>query len=140
MIKNIILIIIPPLLFSCGRQDPADQLTHLEGYWEIESATLPDGTAKEFAINTTIDYIEVSDSTGIRKKMQPKLDGSYRTSASAETFTAKVENDSLRLYYKTPFDNWRETVLYANDDILKVKNRDGNVYTYTRFRSFKTPE
>ena len=127
------------VILSCSK-NPEEFVPHLEGYWEIESATLPDGTAKEFAINTTIDYIEVSDSTGIRKKMQPKLDGSYRTSASAETFTAKVENDSLRLYYKTPFDNWRETVLYANDEILKVKNRDGNVYTYTRFRSFKTPE
>lgn len=127
-------------LFSCQNNDPQEQKSKLSGYWEIKSVTFPDGVEKNYSISTTIDYIEVKNDSGIRKKVAPKLDGTFTTSNDFEKFVLKIEEDSLRLYYSTPFDSWKETVILAKDSILKVKNRDAKVYTYKKFRKFSLSE
>ena len=91
---------------------------------------------KEFEINTVIDYIEVKGDSGSRTKVSPKFDGTFRTNGVAENFTLKIEEDSLRMYYKTPFDEWKETVIEAKDSTLTVINRDTKIYTYSKFKKF----
>lgn len=125
------------LLYACDTQDPNAQIEYLDGYWTIERVRLANGTEKEFSLSTTVDFIEVNGNSGLRKKMQPKLDGSFITSDKAETFQLKIENDSLRMYYTTPYDSWKETVLIAKDSSLVVVNRDGNSYFYKRFKKFE---
>ena len=56
--------------------------------------------------------------------------------AADGTFTFEIEDDSLRLYYKTPFDTWKETVIKAKDSSLVILNRDGNTYFYKKFEKF----
>jgi hypothetical protein len=123
------------LLLSCG-QDPGEQKTRLGGYWVIEKVEMPDGSEKLFQLSTTIDFIEVTGDSGVRKKVQPKIDGNFLANDSAEKFLLKIENDSLNMYYQTPYDNWKETVLRAKDSVLVVLNRDGKKYTYGRFKKF----
>ncbi len=136
MKKFIPIVIIIIIASSCAKQDPKDQIQYIGGYWSIEKAVLEDGTEKEFAISTTIDFIEINGNAGIRKKVQPKLDGTFQTSNKAETFELKIENDSLRFYYKTPFDSWKETVIKAKDSSLVVLNREGKTYFYKKFVKF----
>ncbi len=124
------------VLISCGRQDPSVQIEKLNGYWEIKSVAMPNGDKRDFGISTTIDFIEVTGDSGVRKKVTPKLDGSFLVNNSAEKFTLKIEEDSLRMYYETPFDSWKETVMQVEDSLLKVKNRDQKVYNYKRFSTF----
>ncbi len=135
--KTLLLSLTLALLVSCGKQDPSEMKTMLSGYWEIEKVQLSDGSERTFAINTTIDYIEVSGDLGVRKKVSPKLDGSFTVNDSAEKFNIKIENDSLNLYYQTPFHSWKETVLVVRDSMLQVLNMDGKLYTYRKFRTFK---
>jgi hypothetical protein len=123
-------------LISCGKQDPSNQIDKLVGYWEIESVAMPDGEVKEFSISTIVDFIEVSENKGVRTKVSPQLDGSFINNGVAEKFDITIENDSLQLYYSTPFDRWKETVLIATDSILKVLNRDNKIYTYSKFKKF----
>ena len=125
------------VLISCGKQDPSSQIDKLAGYWEIESVAMPDGEIKEFSISTIVDFIEVSENMGVRTKVSPQLDGSFLNNGVAEKFEMKIENDSLQLYYKTPFNSWKETVLIATDSILKVLNRDDKIYTYSKFKKFE---
>lgn len=133
MKKSIIILLLSALVFSCSK-NPESYIEHINGYWEIESVTLANGTKKEYTVNQTIDYITVNDSLkGLRKKMNPRFDGKYETSKSEEYFTIKTENDSLNLYYSTAFSNWKETVLLANKNELKIVNQDNNVYVYKRF-------
>ncbi|PKA83792.1 hypothetical protein ATE92_1958 [Ulvibacter sp. MAR_2010_11] len=121
---------------SCAKQDPNEQIQYLDGYWEIKSVTQPDGTKKDFGISTLIDFMEVTGDSGVRKKVAPRLDGSFAANASAEKFSLKIEDDSLRLYYTTPYDSWKETVLIAKDSMLRIKNSEDKIYTYDRFKSF----
>lgn len=125
--------IIALCLTNCSK-NPEIVIEHLDGYWEIEEVTLADGTKKSYTYNDTIDYIEVSDSlNGFRIKLKPLFDGSFETSKDSEQFTIKMENDSLNLYYKTPFDTWKETVLLATEDQLKVINKNKAVFLYKKF-------
>ncbi|MDC8003477.1 hypothetical protein POV27_05405 [Aureisphaera galaxeae] len=122
------------ICISCGRQSPEEHIPRLSGYWEIDQVTLPDGTVKDFQINTLIDYIEVLGDSGTRKKLAPKLDGTFQTTKAAEQFLLKIEKDHLHLYYKTPYAQWKETVIQSSDSLLTVQNEDGNTYTYKRFK------
>ncbi|MCX7550021.1 hypothetical protein [Xanthomarina sp. F2636L] len=122
------------LIFNSCSKDPNTYIEHLEGYWEIEEVQLPDGSKKKYTYNDTVDYIEVLDSmAGFRIKLKPGFDGTYETSKDTEQFTIKVENDSLNLYYKTPFDTWKETVLLATNEQLKVINKNKAVFLYKKF-------
>ena len=133
-------IILIMITLGCEKPNPLVQKENLAGYWEIKSVTMPDGTEKNFGINALIDFIEVSGDSGVRTKVAPKFDGSFANNGSAEKFSIKIENDSLRLYYETPFDTWAETVLSAKDSALVVRNRDNKVYSYIKFKKFNFEE
>ncbi len=123
-------------LVSCSQQKPSVSKDKLSGYWMIQSVEMSDGTKKDFGFNPVVDFIEVSDTSGSRTKVAPQFDGSFKNNGEYEKFTVKIENDSLNLYYKTPFDNWKETVLIATDSLLKIKNKDAKIYSYKKFVKF----
>lgn len=121
------------LLLACGK-NPETFIPHINGYWEIDEVTMADGAIRDYNYNDTVDYFSVSDSlTGFRKKMRPSFDGTYTTSDSSEDLTLKIENDSLHIYYITPFANWKETVLDATPDKLLIINDQKIKYLYRRF-------
>ncbi|WP_299123462.1 lipocalin family protein [uncultured Winogradskyella sp.] len=121
------------LILSCS-ENPETYIQHLEGYWEITEVTMPDGKKKEYRFNETIDYISINDSLqGFRKKLKPGINDTYFTSDDAETLEVKIENDSLNIYYSTPYANWKETVLEATPENLKVINGNKTVYLYKRY-------
>lgn len=124
-------------MFSCAKPDPNAQKQNLEGYWEIKAVEIPSGNKKNFDLNTIVDYIEVKGDGGMRTKVSPNLDGTFINNGVSENFTLKIEDDSLRMYYKTPFDEWKETVIKAKDSTLVVKNRDNKVYEYKKFRKLE---
>ena len=131
--KRVLYIITIVIITSCS-SNPETFIEHIDGYWEIESVSLSNGTKKEYKVNQTVDYISIGDSLkGFRKKMKPRFDGKYETSNDAEVLQLKIENDSLNLYYATEFSNWKETVLMANKSQLKVVNQNNDVYLYKRF-------
>ena len=81
-------------LAGCQNKISKLDLPHLNGYWEIERVTFPDGSKKEYAVSTSIDYIEVKNFKGFRKKVQPNFNGTYVTSNDAEMFTIS-ENEGI---------------------------------------------
>ena len=125
------------VFIGCEKPNPEAQKQNLSGYWEIKSVKMPNGEKKEFEINTVVDFIETNGDSGTRTKVSPKFNGTFTTNGVAEDFTLKIEEDSLRMYYKTPFDDWKETVIEAKDSTLTVKNRDNKIYTYSKFKKFE---
>ncbi|MBQ4822684.1 lipocalin family protein [Aquimarina sp. MMG016] len=132
---NKILYITSFLFFvSCSSSNPEAQIQYLDGYWEIEKVILSDGTEKKYNFNQSIDFFEVKDSVGIRKKLQPQLNGNFISTKDNETFTLKIEQDSLRIYYKTPQSSWKETIISAKENRMTITNNTGNVYFYKRYQ------
>lgn len=132
---RIIFLAIAFVTLSCGnnKQQSVIDKENLSGYWEINSVMLPDGTEKHFDTNLIVDYLEVVGDFGSRMKVSPQLDGSFQTNGVIEDFEIKFENDSLNMYYKTPYAKWKETVLEADGEVLKVINHEKNIYSYTRY-------
>ncbi len=136
MKKLFIYLIFGLAITSCSK-NPETYIEHINGYWEIEGVILPDGTEKNYTYNETIDFFSINDSlTGFRKKLKPTLDGKFTTSKDTETLKLTIENDSLNVYYSTPFANWKETILFADSLKLKVINQKKNVYLYKRYIPF----
>ncbi len=131
-------IILCLLLFACNRNNPNTYIEFLEGYWEIDRVELYNGEIKDYRINQTIDYISITDSlTGIRKKLNPNFSGTYETSKNFEKFTLLVLNDSLHMLYETPFDKWKESVLFANESKLEIINENKDVFLYKKYIPLK---
>lgn len=134
--KNILLIFLLAIaVTSCKQQTPEEKLVNLNGYWEIEKVEFSRDSIKEFRMSENVDYFEIENGVGFRKKVRPQYDGTYIVTEDAEKIEAKIENDSLNLYYSTPFDSWKETVLHAGVDKLSIKNNRGLIYHYKRFKS-----
>ena len=132
--KKLVFLFFTISIFSCSN-NPETFIPYLEGYWEIDEVTLHNGTKRDYTYNDTIDYIEVSDTlTGTRRKLKPNFQGTFETSKSLETFSIKIENDSLNIYYKTPYASWKETVIDAsNNQLIIINNTNKDVYIYKRY-------
>ena len=132
--KRLLFILLPLLFINCSK-NPETLIKHLNGYWEIEEVTLNDGSKKQYNFNDTIDYISISDGmTGIRKKLKPNFEGAYKTSNSSENFKIVIENDSLNLYYSTPFTKWKENHFKCNRRSALIINSNKDMYLYKRYQ------
>lgn len=139
--KKLILLIPIFFLVSCSKNDPQEQLNKLNGYWQIEKVEMENDSVIEYGLSQYIDYIEIKDSTGFRKKLKPKIDGGFiNVSNDSENIKAKIENNSLFLYYSTPFDEWKEEVLEATKEELVILNQDDKKYYYQRFKPLLSPD
>lgn len=122
------------LFISCGTTTVnKEQISLLNGYWEIKQVTFSDGTKKEYRMNSTIDYIKLDSLTGFRKKVSPKFNGTFETSDDAEILAIQIENDSIFMEYNTPLHTWKETLVFLSQTNFSVKNDQGITYSYQRF-------
>ncbi len=138
--RKIIIVVILFVSISCGSESEVGRLDDLNGYWEIEKVVFPDGGERDYQVNSTVDYIELSDKKGFRKKVQPKFDGSYDTSNDAEKFQI-IENDGVFImHYKNSMSEWNETLLSLSGSQFSVQNEDGIIYKYKRFVAINTQE
>ena len=135
-IKGVFFFVVSIILLSCNKQDPKEQIQFLEGYWEIDKVEISPDSTITYRMSENIDYFELSDSSkssGQRTKLRPQMDSTFKTTNSAEKIDLKIEEDSLRIYYKTPYDNWKETVLEASEENLVIKNAQNKIYYYKKY-------
>ena len=133
--KRLLTIFLILISFGC-KENPETYVKYLNGYWEIEKVTLPSGDVHNYKYNAVVDYFKVSDSlTGFRQKLKPTLDGKFETSTNSEEFVLKIEHDSLNIYYQTKFSKWKETILSASDNELKIINENKAVFLYKPFKA-----
>ncbi len=110
-----------------------DKLHLLNGYWEIEKVTFPNGGEKEYKMSTTIDFIQLEGLKGFRKKMNPRFDGNYETSDDAEPFEVLISEETYILSYENELSTWQETLTALTEDNFSIQNEDGIQYHYKRF-------
>lgn len=130
-----------PLLFfvllACERQTPQGKIENLNGYWAISKVETKNGETKEYpAFNSLVDYIEINDNKGFRKKVKPKIDGSFVVTDDSEKIVVAVENDSINLYYSTELYEWKETLIHSEENKIVLQNEEGMEYSYKRFTGY----
>ena len=126
------------LLFGCGQTITPKDLHHLNGYWEIILVKFPDGGEKPYTISTTIDYIVYEDGKGFQKKVQPQLNGTFKTSNDAIAFTIISKDNSYFLRYEEEPTTREAQLVELDKNILVMRNSEGLAYHYKRFEPFTT--
>lgn len=117
---------------SCKQTITETDLQYLNGYWEIEKVTLPDGDTKEYKVNETIDYFQIAQKKGFRSKVMPQVDGSYLTNDIKESVQVSLKDGSATLHYKTTYAKWNEEIITLSKDHFVVKNAQDLEYHYKR--------
>ena len=131
--RSLIFPILFVLFLGCGTSVQIEDIAHLNGYWEISEVEFPNGQTKEYAISTTIDYMELNGMKGFRKKVQPQLDGSYQTSDDAENFEINEQGGVVRIFYGQGTQQREETLMELDENSFSVRNMEEKIYRYKRY-------
>ncbi|RZK11898.1 MAG: hypothetical protein EOO46_05130 [Flavobacterium sp.] len=132
MKKAVLLFIAIVSLTACKEKVKPEDISKINGYWEIETVTMPDGNEREYKISETIDYFEIKCDSGFRKKVMPQFDGKYLVNDKSEKIKIVREEDKIYLNYATEYSTWKEEVLEITDDRLVLKNEAEIEYQYKK--------
>jgi hypothetical protein len=134
--KKVIVFFVLVLMVSCKQDIQSGDLKKLNGYWEIDFVDMPDGSKKEYKVNESVDYFELKDLKGFRKKVYPQLDGKYLVNNLEERIEIEKVNDKWKLKYATPYSKWSEGIVEIRDSILVIENDAKMLYHYKRLTPF----
>jgi hypothetical protein len=131
--KNTFRILFLSLFFVACQQkiQPAD-VAKINGYWEIEKVVFDKAEDKDYKMNESYDYFQISDNKGIRKKVMPQLDGTFLVNDAQENVVIRFENDKVFVDYSTPYAKWSEVLIALSDKELVLENEDKKEYHYKR--------
>lgn len=104
----------------------------LNGYWEIEEVTLADGSKKEYKMNENIDFFEVKNDSGFRKKVMPQFDGTYLVNDTDEKIKIEKLADGTYISYKTAYATWKEKIVTLTEAQLILENKQNIKYQYKK--------
>lgn len=132
--KNYFLVLFTAVVFISCQEKKAESfdVNLLNGYWEIEQVTLADGTIKEYKINENIDFFEIKNDMGFRKKVTPQLDGKYLVNDSDEKIKIEKTPEGTYISYKTKFASWKEKITALNREQLILENEQNIQYQYKK--------
>ncbi len=121
------------LSYACSNGIAEKELPLLNGYWEIEKVTFPDGQTKDYTVNESVDYIQIEQLKGFRKKVKPTFNGTYITNNDAEYFTLFKKENQYFFNYKSNLSDWTESLQTLTKDHFSVTNEDDITYLYKRY-------
>lgn len=134
--RKIVLGFVIFLVFSCTSKVTKEDITNLNGYWEIQQVKMTTGETKDYKVNETIDYFEVKNNTGFRQKVMPQLNGKFMTNGIKETIKIKEDKNAFYIEYTVDTNNWQEEIIEIADSTLVLKNKENIEYTYKKFKPF----
>ena len=127
---NFVIIILYGLFFySCNE---SKNLQYLNGYWEISSVSIEGKEVKNYPFSGTIDYFTLDENNGYRKKVKPKIDGSFDITMHEIEFKIEMKKNDIYLVYGKG-KNFVESIVKLDSTKMILKNMDGFFYEYKRF-------
>ncbi len=135
--KNTITILFLSFLFvSCQQTITPEDISKINGYWEIQKVVFDKGEDKEYAINESYDYFEIGkDRKGFRKKVMPQLDGTFIVNNTYENARVRFKNGKVLMEYSTPYAKWTEELVAISDKELVLITEDKKEYHYKKAES-----
>ena len=132
--KNFILSLFTVFILTSCQEKKAEifDVNLLNGYWEIEKVTMADGTKKEYKMSETVDFFEVKNDSGFRKKVKPQLDGTYLVNDSEEEIKIEKSAEGTFISYKTDYATWKEEIKTLTEEQLVLENDQNLQYQYKR--------
>lgn len=117
---------------SCNHNIEKSDIAKINGYWEIEKVVLKNGDKKEYKMNETIDYFEIKNSKGIRKKVMPQFDGKYLVNNQYQKIKILYKQDQPFIEYYSDFGNLEEQILELTENKLVLENKQIGTFSYKK--------
>ena len=117
---------------SCKQTITKKDTEKINGYWEIEKVILADGSTKAYSVNETIDYFEIKNNKGFRKKVAPQLDGTYLINNQFEKISIVASDKNFFILYLTKYTKFREQIIEIRDSTMVLKNDRNVEYHYKK--------
>lgn len=136
MKKALYYLVLSFVFVSCKQTITNQDISKINGYWEIEKVLLKDGEKKDYKINETVDYFQISNNKGFRKKVMPQLDGTYRTNDVVEEVSISSKDGNFYVNYSTSYGKWQEEIIEIKDSTLVLKNKEEQEYYYKKYQGF----
>ena len=130
--KKAVVLFIVLTLSACQQKIKESDIAGLNGYWEIEKVVLADGTEKDYKINETIDYLQIKNDSGFRKKVTPQFNGKYLVNDQFEKIKVIFKGDKAFLEYTTDYAKWQDEIVQVSDDKLILRNALNIAYEYKK--------
>ena len=129
-INFLIIILYGLFYYSCHE---SKDLQYLNGYWEISSVVIEGQEVKNFPFSGTIDFFILDKkNNGFRKKVKPKIDGSFYITMHEIEFKIEMKKNDIYLVYGKG-KNFVESLVKLDSTKMILKNMDGFIYEYKRF-------
>lgn len=132
MKKIIVITLMFLTLSSCNQTITDKDVKKINGYWEIEKVILSDGTKKDYTINETIDFFEIKNNVGFRKKVTPQLNGKYLINNQFEKIAILESDKKFFVVYTTKYTKFKEQIIAIHDSTLVLKNDRNVEYHYKK--------
>jgi len=120
------------ILTACHQKVTTQDISKLNGYWEIEKVTFFDGANKKYTYNESFDYFQIKGNIGFRKKVMPQLDGRFLVNNQSEKIEITFVNDIAYINYKTPYAKWKEEIETISNEKLVLINAAKAEYHYKK--------
>ena len=119
---------------SCNNQINLD---YINGYWEIVSVSKNNKFLKEYPFSNAVDFFVIDSlNNGFRKKIKPKIDGSFEITLHEIPISIKDNNKSFDIIYFSAGNQYVETINILDQNRLVIKNSEGIIFSYKRFEKY----
>ena len=120
------------LFVGCQQKIQPTDIIKLNGYWEIEKVVFDKGEDKDYKMNESFDYFNITNNKGIRKKVMPQLNGTFLVNDAFAKVAIRFEKDKVYLDYATDYAKWSEELIALTDEELVLKNKEKKEYHYKK--------
>ena len=112
-------------------------LDYINGYWEIVSVSKNNKFLKEYPFSNAVDFFVIDSlNNGFRKKIKPKIDGSFEITLHEIPISIKDNNKSFDIIYFSAGNQYVETINILDQNRLVIKNSEGIIFSYKRFEKY----
>ena len=128
------LIILFFFIISCDKQINVDLIN---GYWEIVSVSKNNEFIKEYPFSNAVDFFMIDSlNNGYRKKIKPKINGSFEITLHEIPISIKNSNNFYEIKYYSTGNQYTETISKLDQNRLVIKNSEGIIFSYKRFEKY----
>ena len=122
------------LLISCTPDVKPADLDRLNGYWRIDKAVSPSGEEKQYKSTVDVDFFELKDQKGIRKKLKPLFNNQFNSSNDFVPFRIGFLEKKCIITYNKQNQSCQEEITTLTADKLKLKDARGVVFHYFKYQ------
>lgn len=128
-----VLIIVVFLCFGCTPKISQENISLLEGYWVIEEALAPNGESRPYLGVVEVDYFQLSNQKGIRKKITPTFGNQLSSTNDELAFSINFTAIKCYISYSKGEHDWQEEIITLTNERLELKDSRGVVFRYKRY-------